>query len=54
MTFEGRLYKALNMHSTCKYIDEFNELDFEGYWFDFGNDWNLTFYKLDKGVKNGR
>ena len=48
MTFEGRLYKALNMHSTYKYINEFNELDFEGYWFDFGNNWNLTFYKLDK------
>ena len=45
MSFEGDLYSALNMECGYKLFDEFSELNFEGYYFDFGNTWNLSFYK---------
>tara|TARA_B100000424_G_scaffold224052_1_gene183794 strand:- start:126 stop:449 length:324 start_codon:yes stop_codon:yes gene_type:complete len=43
MTFEGSLYDILNYchGSLC---DEFEGLDFDNHYFEFGHAWSLSFY----------
>ena len=45
MTFEGALYSALNMDYGYELFEKFNDLDFDGHYFELGNAWNLAFFK---------
>ena len=45
MSFEGGLYDALNMTYGYGLFEEFNALDFDGYYFELGHAWNLSFYE---------
>ena len=45
MSFEGGLYEHLNMHYGYAIFNEFNELDFDGHYFEMGHAWNLSFYE---------
>jgi len=43
MTFEGPLYDVINYgHYGC---NEWNKLDFDGYYMEQGHSWNGSFYK---------
>lgn len=44
ISFEGTFYKAINF--TNEYV-EFNKfINSKGYYFEFGNAWNLALYEL--------
>tara|TARA_R110002096_G_scaffold136556_6_gene289286 strand:+ start:1669 stop:1989 length:321 start_codon:yes stop_codon:yes gene_type:complete len=45
MSFEGALNHALNMYNGSELYEKFNALDFDGYYFELGNAWNLAFHK---------
>jgi hypothetical protein len=45
MSFEGGLYEHFNCHYGYTILNKFNELDFDGHYFELGHAWNLSFYK---------
>lgn len=45
MSFEGALNSVLNMYYGITLFNEFNALDFDGYYFEMGESWNGAFYK---------
>ena len=46
MSFEGQLFDALNMYDGYTLYEEFDDLDFDGHYFEMGNAWNLAFYPV--------
>ena len=45
MSFEGSFYDIINSYDGSSIKDEWNELDFDGYYFEMGHAWNCSFYK---------
>ena len=45
MSFEGPMNSVLNMYNGYELFDKFSELDFDGYYFELGNSWNLAFHE---------
>lgn len=45
MSFEGGLYDVINSFYSSTIKDEWNKLDFDGYYYELGHSWNCSFYK---------
>ena len=45
MSFEGNFYDVINMYCGYSLRNEWDELDFDGYYMELGHAWNGSFYK---------
>lgn len=45
MSFEGDFYDIINNYYDYSIRDKWDELDFDGYYYELGHSWNLSFYK---------